>query len=160
MIISKRRAAGLVLAAATALPLMVASPASAEAANCLVLLQGPTPSAEVDLENDGNPEVRVPSVTDVTLCVGADVVLTDAPNVWTEPCGELGSCMRFLVHYGLSGYAETGASFCYTADGSTICGETRDIRVPLDFLAGGTICVGYDLFGGHPCSGGQPIAFE
>lgn len=160
MIFSNKRAAALVAAAAVVLPLVVAVPASASPTTCQVLLAGPTPSVEVDTNNDGNPEVRVPSVTNVRLCVGADVVLTDQPSFSSEPCSSFARCMRFYVHYGLSGYAETDVLFCYTVDGSEVCGQTVPIRVPINFIQGGTMCVGYDLGGGFPCSGGQAISFE
>lgn len=160
MTFSKRRAAALALAAAVAVPLLVASPASAAPMECHVLLYGPTPSAEVDTDYDGNPEVRVRSIRDVTLCVGADVVLTDAPSFWSEPCGEWGSCTRFFVHYGLSGYAEADVQFCFTLDGSPICDNVRPMRVPVaGVVQPRTMCVGYDLGGQSPCSG-QMIAFD
>lgn len=160
MTFSKRRGAALVLAAAAVLSLVVASPASAAPLQCHVLLYGPTPSVEVDTNNDGNPEVRVQSVSDATLCVGADVVLTDAPSFWIEPCGEWGSCNRFMVHYGLSGYAQTDVQFCYTLDGSQICSRSLGVTVPIEgIIQPGTMCVGYDLGGGRPCSG-QMISFD
>ena len=159
MILSRKRAAALVAASVVAISLVAAAPASADAMECHVLVPGPTPSAEVDTNNDGNPEVRVPSFRDVTLCVSANIQLTDRPDFWSEPCGEWGRCMRFFVHYGLSGYAEGHAMFCYTVDGNQVCGETRQIRVPVDFIQGGTICAGYNLDGGPVCSGGL-ISFE
>lgn len=155
-----RRAVALVAAVTAAMSIVAAAPASADALDCHLVLSGPTPAAEVDTNNDGYPEVRVPSVSNVTLCVGADVVLTDSPSFWSEPCSEWGTCTRFLVHYGLSGYAETGVQLCYAVDGSTICSRTRPVRVPLDAVSGGTICFGYDLAGGSPCGNGQLIAFE
>lgn len=160
MILSRKRAAALVAAAAAALPLLVAAPAGADASSCHLLLAGPTPSAEVDLDDDGNPEVRVPSLRDVTLCVGADVVLTDRPDWWSEPCAEWGTCWRFFVHYGLSGYADAGAQLCYTVDGVQRCTKTLDVHVPINAIQGGTMCIGVDLQGGFPCSGGQAISFE
>lgn len=158
MIVSKKRAVALIAAAAAVLPLVVASPASA-GTSCHLVLAGPTPSAEVDTNNDGNPEVRVPSVSNVELCVGADIVLTDQPQFWSEPCGEWGSCTRFFVHYGLAGYAETDVQLCYEVDDAQLCHRHLGFRAPLDFLAGGTMCFGYDLAGEYPCSG-QMIAFE
>lgn len=160
MTLSGKRALALVAAAAALLPLVVAAPASAGTA-CSVLLAGPTPSVEIDTDNDGNPEVRVPSATNVTLCVGADVVLSDSPSWWSEPCSEWGTCTRFFVHYGLSGYAETGAQVCFTLDGEEVCTRMRPVRVPLDAIQGGTMCIGVDLGGGRPCSGGTAvIGFE
>lgn len=160
MLLSKKRAVSLIAAAAALLPLVVASPASA-GESCYLVLSGPTPSAEVDTNNDGNPEVRVPSVSNVTLCVGADIVLYDQPSLTSEPCSEWGTCTRFLLHYGLAGYSEVDAELCFERDGSLICQRTRPVRVPLDFLAGGTICFGYDLGGGRPCANGTAlIAFE
>lgn len=157
---TKRRIAAVIAAAATVLPLVVAAPASADAMECHVVLYGPTPSAEIDTNYDGNPEVRVPSFRDVTLCVGADVELTDQPDFWSEACSEWGRCTRFFVHYGLSGYAETQVQFCYTVDGRQICGKGEPIKVPVDAIGGGTMCFGYDLDGGRPCPGDQLISFE
>lgn len=157
---STKRVIALVAAAAAVFPLVVAGPASA-AVECHTLVAGPTPSVEVDTDNDGNPEVRVPSLRDARLCVGADVVLTDQPSWWSEPCAEWGTCWRFFVHYGLSGYAETGVQVCYTLDGSELCSRELDARVPIDFIGGGTMCIGVDAGGGRPCSGGTAlIAFE
>jgi hypothetical protein len=160
MSFSRKRAVALLTAAAALFALVVAAPASAAAPQCHLLLSGPTPSVEVDTNDDGVPEVRVPSVTNVTLCVGADVVLTRTPSIETVPCGEFASCMAFYVDYGLSGYAEAGVKFCYTVDGTETCGQTVPVRVPLNFLRPGRICVGYDLGGGFPCSGGQAVSFD
>ncbi|HEV2755101.1 MAG TPA: hypothetical protein VG318_04915 [Actinomycetota bacterium] len=155
---SKLRAAAMG-AAVAALSSSFASPASAAPSTCHVLLAGPTPSAEVDLDADGSRDVRVPSVTNVTLCAGADVVLTDTPEIEREQCGGFGSCMAYYVDYGMSGYAETGVTLCYTADGMETCIATDLPRVPLDVLQPGTMCIGYDLRGGFPCPNGGPIDF-
>lgn len=158
---SKKMRTLAVLAAAAALfPLVVASPASA-ATTCETLVYGPTPSVEVDTNNDGNPEARVPSLTNARLCYGADVVLTDSPSWWSEPCAEWGTCWRFFVHYGLSGYADTHVQLCFELDGRQVCSNTKPVHVPIDVVQGGTMCIGVDAGGGRPCAGGTAlIAFE
>jgi hypothetical protein len=159
----RTRALAVAAAVAALLPLAAVAPASAAetgAPTCQTLLAGPTPSAEVDTNGDGNPELRLPSVTDVGICVGADVVLTESPTIEREQCGGLGSCMAFHISYGLSGYVDTSVTFCYTIDGHANCGQTNIRPIPLDVIQGGRMCVGYDLRGGFPCSNGQLIAFE
>jgi hypothetical protein len=161
---SNRRGVAVIGALVALFALVLAGPASAEEdsspTNCLLLLAGPTPSVEIDTNDDGVPEVRVQSISNVTVCAGADVVFTDSPTIRSEQCGPFASCMAFRIHYGLSGYAQTGVQFCYSADGSPNCTYMPPLRIPFDFLAPGNMCVGYDLRGGFPCSGGQPISFE
>lgn len=128
------------------------SPASA-ATRC-VSIPGPTPSAEIDVNNDGNPEVRVPSVSNAMLCVDGDVDLDDSPSWWNEPCNRQGTCQRVFIHYAMSGDASATAQLCFSVDGALTCGETKQFWVPLSVVRGGTMCVGIDANGGSPCGGG------
>jgi hypothetical protein len=159
--LSRKRAIALVAAAAAIFPFVVAAPSSADAANCQTLVNGPTPSVEVDTNNDGNPEARVPSLSNARVCVYGDVILYDSPNSWSEPCDWAGTCQRFYIHYGLDGHAEASAQLCFSLDGRGVCSNMKEIRVPLNAVQGGTMCIGVDANGGRPCAGGTAlIAFE
>lgn len=163
MTFSKTRVLAVATAVAALFPLLLAAPASAADAaspTCHLLLAGPTPSVEVDTNEDGNPEVRVPSLTNVSVCLGADVVLTETPTIDSAPCGAFPSCMAFHIGIGLRGYVDTDVLFCYTADGSQTCGTTTFEPIPFEPMESRRICVGYDFGGGSPCSNGQLIAFE
>lgn len=161
---SRTRAAAVAAAIAALFPLLLSAPASAAEvgapSTCTTLVQGPTPSVEADIDGDGQADYRVPSFSNVGVCVGADVVLTQVPTVETEPCGFWASCMAFHFTVGLSGYADTDVLFCYTVDGSEICGTTTISPIPFDVLETRRMCVGYDFRGGSPCSNDQLIAFE
>ncbi|MDQ3956743.1 MAG: hypothetical protein M3273_00305 [Actinomycetota bacterium] len=140
-----------------ALPVLFAgTPAAAgeidTTASC-VGLAGPTPSAEVDLDNDGNPEVRVPSVTNLKLCVQRDVTVYYAFPVSIEECKPNGRCMAFYVHIGATATVDTGVFLCYTLDGSSSCTSADPTPIGITTGETRTICVGYDLDGGHPCDG-------
>ena len=158
---SRKRAIALIAAAAAIFPLVVAAPSSAAATTCQTLVNGPTPSVEVDTNNDGNPEARVPSLSNARVCVYGDVILYDSPTTWSEPCNWTGTCQRFYIHYGLDGYATASAQLCFTLDGRAACSRMMPITVPLNAVQGGTMCVGVDANGGRPCAGGTAlIAFE
>lgn len=156
---SKKRAIALVSAAAAIFPFVFASPSHAidvdvdAAATCRTVLAGPTPSVEIDRDNDGRPEVRVPSLSNARLCVTGDIQLDDSPYWWSEPCNWQGTCQRIFIHYGLSGEATASAQLCFALDGRTACGTTTPVRVPLDVVEGGTMCIGIDATGGRPCGG-------
>lgn len=153
-----RRVMALVAAAAAIFPFVVAAPGYAsKASDCRTLLAGPTPSVEVDTNNDGNPELRVPSLTNARLCVFGDVRLDDAPSAWNEPCSSQGTCHRFFLHYGLSGDGSASAQLCFSLDGLPSCAETVRVPVPLDVVRGGTMCIGVDAQGGSPCGGGTSV---
>lgn len=81
----------------------------------------------------------------MTLCVGADVVLTETPTIESEQCGGFGSCMKYYVNYGLQGYVDVGASICYTVGGHRTCSATDIPRLIIDLVESGRMCVGYDL---------------
>lgn len=158
---SKKQMLAVLAGAALLLPLTAAAPAAAAGlapTQCHVLLGGPTPAVEVDTNNDGNPEVRVPSISNVRLCVTGDVTL-NLPTLDSTDCGPFLTCKAFYIGYGVSGEATAQFSFCHAIDGSNVCGQSAPMRVPVDVIDGGTICVGYDLRGGSPC-GGQFIDFQ
>jgi hypothetical protein len=164
--LNKKRALALVAAAAAVFPFVVASPSYANdiditrpvpvASNCRTLLAGPTPSVEVDTNNDGNPEARVPSLTNARLCVFGDVQLYDSPNMWSEACNFQGTCQRFFIHYGVDGTVGGSVQLCYYLDGLQTCAQTRPVSVPIT-SAGGTMCIGVDAGGGRPCGGGTSV---
>lgn len=163
---NKKRALALVAAVAAVFPFVLAQPSYADdivikpipaPSNCRTLLNGPTPSVEVDTNNDGNPEVRVPSLTNARICVFGDVQLYDSPNTWSEACNFQGTCQRFFVHYGAGGQAGASAQLCYALDGSQTCGQTVPVVVPINPVQGGTMCIGVDAGGGSPCGGGTSV---
>lgn len=155
---NKKRVISVVAAAAAIFPFVFATPSHAidagAALSCRTVFAGPTPSVEVDTNNDGNPEARVPSLTNARLCTTSNVTLTDSPNWWSEPCNWQGTCQRIFVHYGLSGSAEGQAQLCYSLDGLPTCGTTTPVRVPLNVVGPNTMCIGVDAQGGSPCGGG------
>lgn len=158
MNVLKRGVAAAAVVAAMA-QLLLAGPAAAATSACQDVPTS-TPAVAADLDGDGVDDVRVPAVSRVTLCVGADVVLSGPPTIEREQCGGLGSCMRYWVDYELTGSAHAGAMFCYTADGADLCSWTNLARVPLDLVEPGRMCFGWDLRGGYPCPGGAPIELE
>jgi hypothetical protein len=153
------RGVAVAAAAGCVASLFVSGPAGAASTTC-VALPVSTPSLGADLDGDGADDVRVPGVSEASLCVGADVVLGGLPTIEREQCGGFGSCMTYYVSYALTGYADVGATFCYTAGGVQTCAATDLPRIPLDFLSPRRICTGWDLRGGFPCPSGQPIEIE
>lgn len=149
--------AALALAAA-ALP-AAGGFASAQASTYCEYFGGPTPSIEVDLENDQNPEVRVPSLSNVSVCAQADVFVTGNP-IRVEPCNwEFTDCWRVLVHVQAGVTVDSGLSLCRAIDGAYSCANA-DVG-PWSYTTPDvdTICIGVDLGGGGACSGGF-LGFE
>lgn len=158
----RTRTIAVIAAVAALFPLVVASPASA-ATRCVMLLAGPTPSVEVDTNNDGNPEVRVPSLSDVTMCTNSDVAVLGTP-ARVEPCNPFGPitpCWRVLVHPQAGVSLDGEVLLCRAIDQVPDCsaidvGPWEYTTPPVD-----TLCIGIDLHGGKPCSGGTAvIGFE
>lgn len=142
------------LAAAAVLAALVPSPARASTIVCETLLES-TPGVRADLDGDGYPEYRVPSIQDVTLCSDAAAsYVTNTP--WTENCfaGWHPTCMAVYVDL-MPVEAQAGASgtLCFTLEGSwyPICRTVRTPPAPV--LTPQTACIGFDLNGQHPCSG-------
>lgn len=135
------------------------SPARA-AATCQTLLQS-TPGAKVDLDGDGYPEASVPRILDVTLCsdAGASYV-THEPRLERCFIGWHPKCIAvYVTVVPASAQAGARADLCYTIEG-----QTRTCRVvttpPQPAPIQQTVCIGFDLDGGHPCTGGTVFSFE
>ena len=150
-------AAAAVLAALTP---SAARAADADVPVCRTLLDS-TPGATVDLDGDGYPDYRVPSISDVTLCSDAGASYVTSPPT-TERCfaGWHPTCIAVYVTVAPA-WAEAGgrADLCYTIEGQgRTCGvlETAPSPAPLRQTA----CIGFDLYGGHPCTGGTVFSFE
>lgn len=147
--------------ALSALPAVTAlGPAHATTLECQSI-PGPTPSAEIDTNNDGNAEVRVPSVRDISVCASGDV-FADADVARLEPCGwTLTSCYRILIDAETSAGIGSTVQVCRSVDGVRSCSrvdqpEWHTGTPPMD-----TLCIGIDSSGGFPCGGGTAlVAFE
>ncbi|HEX2295876.1 MAG TPA: hypothetical protein VHN37_11260 [Actinomycetota bacterium] len=132
---------------------LVPSPARA-ATVCQTLLKS-TPTVVADIDGDGRPDAKVPSIFDVTLCTTAEAAYVTYPPR-TENCsaGWHPTCMAVYVTVApADADADARADLCYTIEGSS-----RTCHVVMDGdhvgLERRTMCIGYDLNGGHPCSGG------
>lgn len=145
-------AAGLVVAALAAA--LLPSPAQATTVVCETLLHS-TPTVRADIDGDGYPEYRVPAIQNVTLCSDASAsYVTNGPT--TENCfaGWHPTCMAVYVTL-MPVDAQAGASgeLCFTLEGSRFP-TCRVVRTPpLPQPVPQTACIGFDLNGGHPCSG-------
>lgn len=109
----------------------------------------------VDLDGDGYPEYRVPSIQDVTLCSDAAAsYVTNAPR--TENCfvGWHPTCMAVYVTLTpVEPQAGASGTLCFTLEGSRIP-TCRVVQTPpIQGLPRQTACIGFDLNGQHPCSG-------
>lgn len=151
-----RRALPTLLATLIAVPLSAAAPAAASepgslAARC-VAFAARTPSVEVDLDGDRNPEVRVPSISDVYVCAQDDVTLTADP-VTLERCDFYPTCWAAHIHVYGKVTADTGLSVCRSVDNQPLCSYVDVGAVTAETPWINPICVGADLNGGYPCSG-------
>lgn len=150
--------AALVVALSAVPAVTSATPARA-ATRCVMVFAGPSPSVEVDTNNDGNPEYRVPSLSDVTVCSHSSVSLLGTP-ARVEPCNAFGPitpCWRVLVHPQAGAEIEGGILLCRAIDQVSTCstidvGPWRYMTPPAE-----TLCIGIDLHGGKPCSGGTAV---
>ena len=122
---------------------------------------GPTPSAEIDTNNDGNPEVRVPSLSNVSVCGEGSAFLQGDP-VRAEQCYYWStSCWRVLIHPQAGATIESGVQVCRSIDGSRTCSTVDQPPWSIMTPDQNTLCVGIDLNGGFPCGGGTAmIAFQ
>jgi hypothetical protein len=146
--------------ALSALPAVTAiSPAHA-AVQCLGWA-GPTPSVEVDTNNDGNVEVRVPSLSNISVCAAGNV-FTDTDVARVEPCSFVPmSCWRLLVTPQVGAEIESDLSLCRAIDRVTSCSRISQPRWGVATPAQPTLCIGIDLNGGFPCGGGTAlVAFQ
>lgn len=113
-----------------------------------------TPGATVDLDGDGYPEYRVPSIYDVELCSDSNASYTvSAPR--TERCfvGWHPTCIAvYVTVVPVTAQAGARADLCYTIEGlGRSCGGVATEPLPTPIQQ--TACIGFDLYGGHPCSG-------
>lgn len=157
----KRYTFASLLALVVATVPMILAPAPAHASTYCEYFYGPTPSAEVDLNDDGIPEVRVPSVSDVSICAQDDVFV-HGQQLHLEHCYDWFGidCFRLYVH------AQAGV----TIDGGlTLCREIDDVRTCSAVDVGpwtywtpdvNRICIGFDINGSRPCTHGGFVGFE
>lgn len=152
-----RIAAVMAVALVAMLPALSASPAAAADASspiCSTILQT-TPGIEVDLDDDGNPEFRAPRIYDVVLCHSSGAQLTTYPPT-VENCSDVPKsveCMAVRVTV-LPAYANASVSgsLCFSIE--NFPRACVPFSTPwIDWSEPRTICVGYDLDGGHPCDG-------
>lgn len=160
MLISKKRnAAVAVLAAVVAAIPVVMAPTPALAADYCEYFAGPTPAAEADLDGDGNPDVRVPSVSNVSLCAQDDVFVHGQPARlqmcdWFSPF-----CWALYVHLQAGVTVDGDLRLCRSLDGVPTC-STVDVTPTTIWTPDvNTICIGFDIEGGSPCSHGEVFGF-
>ncbi|HEX2295878.1 MAG TPA: hypothetical protein VHN37_11270 [Actinomycetota bacterium] len=122
---------------------------------------GPTPSAEIDLQNDDDPEVRVPSLSNVSVCASGNVLVRGEP-LRVEPCGNWdGRCWRILATPEAGATISSGVRVCRAIDGAYSCSTVDQPPWDIDTPPSDTLCIGIDLDGGRPCANGTAlIAFE
>jgi hypothetical protein len=146
-----RRAATLITA--LAMTALVVTPARADAGTSCYRLLESTPTVTADLDGDGYPEYSVPAIEDVDLCVQGDVELYDSPQlIERTDCAEWLTCVAFRVTVSFGASADVGMELCFTFGRARPCTGWDPGPVPVT-VGPQTICVGYDLGGGHPCSG-------
>ena len=119
---------------------------------CQLLLHS-TPPVFIDLDGDGNPDVRPTRIHDVTLCgdTWAWAVLFP-PQVELCGAGWHPTCVAVRVTLmPVEGQAGASAELCWSADGARTCHglSTTDLSWPPRVTA----CIGVDAGGGHPCDG-------
>lgn len=153
---SVRRRLALVLGAAVVASLssVTAAPAGAATLDCTTILDT-TPGIEVDADGDGYPDYRAPRIYDVTLCTEtAAGFVTYPPTI--DNCSTAPKSVRCMAVYVTILPAFAGAhaegELCFSIEGGG--------RGCAPFDSGDmaahrprTACIGYDLDGGHPCSG-------
>ena len=159
-IVKRRYAIGSLLALVMAAVPMVLTAAPAYAGTHCESLPGPTPSVEVDLDDDGNPEVRVPSLSNVSVCAQTDVFV-DADPVQVGPCAEWfeAGCYRIYVHVEAGVSLEGGLTLCRSIDGAPTCSRVGVGPWTYSTPEMNRICIGVDARGGSPCSHGDLIGF-
>lgn len=151
--------AGLSLVMTALAPAAVAAEITSEPV-CRLLLHS-TPPVTADLDGDGYPDAQA-RIHDVTLCSDAGVsYATFPPQI--ERCDAWPSmppaCMVVritVVPVEVAPHAS--AELCYSVNGSPSC-RALDTPPPPQ-LPRWVMCIGYDMYGGHPCTGGTIFAFE
>lgn len=150
----RRGALTTCLAAAAVLAALIPSPAHAGTIVCETLLES-TPTVTADLDGDGYPEYRVPSIQDVTLCSDAGAAYTTS-TPRTENCfvGWHPTCMAVYVDLTpVDAQAGASGELCFRLENSRFPTCQGVETPPLPALFEQTACIGFDLNGGHPCSG-------
>lgn len=134
----------------------------AHAATQCQYFYGPTPSIEIDKENDGNPEVRVPSLSNVSVCASGNAITHGQParvercDFWST------SCWRILIHPQAGATIDSAIQVCRAIDGSYSCSTISQPPWTVMTPDQDTLCIGIDLNGGGPCGGGLNgmVAFQ
>ena len=158
MRLSKKAAAILLAAAVSALPMVVA-PSPALASTTCEYLDGPTPSVEADTNGDGQADVRVPSLSDVSLCAQSDVFVHGEP-LRLESCDWTAGCWRLYVHLQVGATVDTGLVLCRSIDGVRTCSSIDQTPFEVWTPDQPTMCIGFDVNGQYPCSGGTLLSFD
>lgn len=148
-----RRPIRLVVLAAllVAVALLPASPAAAaEPLGGCWLLGGPTPNPTIDLDNDGDPEARLPHPGG-SFCVWADTGLYDVARLTCSP-GWYECVLR--VTTGHEGSAAVEAAVCAESwpDVQPVCASVDSGTIPLIPVEPRTFCIGWSL--------GSPACYE
>lgn len=122
---------------------------------------GPTPSVEVDIQNDGRPEARVPSLSNVSVCAEGTAIAHGQP-LRVEQCYWWStSCWKLLIHPQAGATIESGVQVCRAVDGFRTCSTADQPPWTIMTPDQDTLCIGIDLNGGRPCAGGTAlVAFE
>lgn len=161
MLFSKKRnvAAALLAAVVAATPIVLA-PTPAQASEFCQYFAGPTPAVEADLDGDGNPDVRVPSATNVSLCAQDDVFV-HGQQARLEMCDWFSPfCWALYVDLEAGVTVDTGFRLCRSLDGVPTCSTVDVTPVTVWTPEVNTICIGFDIDGGSPCSHGMLVGFE
>jgi hypothetical protein len=157
----RRHTLSAVLALAlSALPAVASvTPAHAVTAMQCQALGNPTPSAEVDFENDGNADVRVPSVSDLSVCVEGEVGLTgDVARI--EPCGPgvlVVPCSKVLIDAEVGATLDVTVWLCRAVDHAGVCSYVAAGPWTYETLPTRTLCIGVYTGGSFPCGGGSGV---
>jgi hypothetical protein len=149
-----RRALSTCFYAAIALAALVPSPARADTLVCQTLVES-TPGVRADVDGDGNPDVVVPVLSDVTLCAEAEVSTVTHP-VTTDSCfiGWHPTCIAVYIRL-IPPDVDGGVELCATIEGQGRTCRVVDLAKLGRPFAERIVCVGFDLHGNHPCSGSE-----
>ena len=163
--VKRRHAVIAVLALAlSALPAAASiTPGHAVTAMQCQAYANPTPSAEVDFENDGTADVRVPSISDLSVCVEGEVgVSGEVARV--ESCGPgvlVVGCSKLLIDAEVGATVDLTVWVCRSVDHAGVCSYVAAGPWTYESLPTRTLCIGLYTGGSFPCGGGSGVvAFE